>query len=142
MTVAIRYQTRNGNTEAFAKEISAVAGVPAESVKTPVEAADLLFFGGGTYFMRPDKSASAFMNALDATKIKHIAFFTTSGGPEAVTDKALTKIAEKKGIPVLGHFHQVMGGKGMKIIGSAGGRLKDNQIQLVKEFAEKMLKTD
>ena len=142
MTVAIRYQTRNGNTEAFAKEISAVAGVPAESVKTPVEAADLLFFGGGTYFMRPDKSASAFMNALDATKIKHIAFFTTSGGPEAVTDKALTKIAEKKGIPVLGHFHQVMGGKGMKIIGSAGGRLKDNQVQLVKEFAEKMLKTD
>lgn len=32
-----------------------------------------------------------------------------------------------------------MGGKGMKIIGSAGGKLKDEQIQLVKEFAQKML---
>ncbi|GEO69296.1 flavodoxin domain-containing protein [Levilactobacillus acidifarinae] len=139
MTVAIRYQTRNGNTEAFAKEIAQVAGVPAEDVKTPVAEADILFFGGGTYFMRPDKSASAFMESLDPAKVKQIAFFTTSGGPEAVTDKALTKIADEKGIPVIGHFHQVMGGKGMKILGSSGGVLKDNQVQLVKEFAKKML---
>lgn len=89
--------------------------------------------------MKPDKSASAFMKSLDATKVKQIALFTTSGGPEMVSDKALTKIATEKGIPVIGHFHQVMGGKGMKIIGSAGGKLKAEQIELVKEFAQKML---
>ncbi|MCG0571521.1 flavoprotein [Lactiplantibacillus plantarum] len=129
MTVAIRYQTRNGNTQAFAEQIASVAGVPAQSIDTPVEQADTLFFGGGTYFMKN----------LDPTKIKQIALFTTSGGPEMVSDKALTKIATEKGIPVIGHFHQVMGGKGMKIIGSTGGKLKDEQIELVKEFAQKML---
>lgn len=139
MTVAIRYQTRNGNTEAFAKQIATVAGVPAESVDTPVTDADLLFFGGGTYFMRPDSSASAFMTALDATKVKKIALFTTSGGPEMVSDKALTKIADEKGIPIIGHFHQVMGGKGMKLLGSHGGKLKPEQIELVKKFAQDML---
>lgn len=139
MTIAIRYQTRNGNTEAFANQIAAVAGVPAESVQTPVTEADLLFFGGGTYFMKPDPSAAAFMNALDTTKVKKIALFTTSGGPEMVSDKALTKIAAKKGIPIIGHFHQVMGGKGMKILGSHGGKLKPEQIELVKSFAQKML---
>ncbi|MBO2707554.1 flavodoxin family protein [Lactiplantibacillus plantarum] len=139
MTVAIRYQTRNGNTQAFAEQIASVAGVPAQSIDTPVEQADTLFFGGGTYFMKPDKTASAFMKNLDPTKIKQIALFTTSGGPEMVSDKTLTKIATEKGIPVIGHFHQVMGGKGMKIIGSAGGKLKDEQIELVKEFAQKML---
>ncbi|OEZ34574.1 flavoprotein [Lactiplantibacillus plantarum] len=139
MTVAIRYQTRNGNTQAFAEQIASVAGVPAQSIDTPVEQADTLFFGGGTYFMKPDKTASAFMKNLDPTKIKQITLFTTSGGPEMVSDKALTKIATEKGIPVIGHFHQVMGGKGMKIIGSTGGKLKDEQIELVKEFAQKML---
>ncbi|CAM3287939.1 flavoprotein [Lactiplantibacillus plajomi] len=139
MTVAIRYQTRNGNTQAFANQIAEVADVPAESVDTPVTEADLLFFGGGTYFMRPDSSASDFMKSLDPEKIKKIALFTTSGGPEMVSDKALTKIAEKKGIPIVGHFHQVMGGKGMKIIGSRGGKLKPEQIELVKKFAKEML---
>ncbi|RRK09299.1 flavoprotein [Lactiplantibacillus garii] len=139
MTVAIRYQTRNGNTEAFANQIAAVANVPAESVATPVSATDLLFFGGGTYFMRPDSAASDFMEALDPNKVKKIALFTTSGGPEMVSDKALTKIAEKKGIPIVGHFHQVMGGKGMKLLGSKGGKLKPEQIELVKKFAQEML---
>nr|WP_242638430.1 hypothetical protein [Lactiplantibacillus plantarum] len=44
MTVAIRYQTRNGNTQAFAEQIASVAGVPAQSIDTPVEQADTLFF--------------------------------------------------------------------------------------------------
>lgn len=68
MTVAIRYQTRNGNTQAFAEQIASVAGVPAQSIDTPVEQADTLFFGGGTYFMKPDKTASAFMKNLDPTR--------------------------------------------------------------------------
>ena len=139
MTIAIRYQTRNGNTEAFANQISEVVGVPAESVKTPVDEADILFFGGGTYFMRPDPSAASFLEALDPAKIKKIALFTTSGGPEMVSDKALTKIADKLGIPIIGHFHQVMGGKGMKLLGSKGGKLKPEQIDLVKDFAKKMI---
>lgn len=139
MTVAIRYQTRNGNTAAFAEQIATIADVPASTVDTPVEDVDLLFFGGGTYFMKPDAAAATFMEALDPTKVKKIALFTTSGGPEMVTDKALTKIADKKGIPVVGHFHQVMGSKGMKILGRAGGKLKDEQIQLVQDFAKDML---
>jgi len=139
MTVAIRYQTRNGNTKAFAEQISPVAGVPAESIESPVTEADLLFFGGGTYFMKPDSSASAFMKGLDASKVKKIALFTTSGGPEMVSDKALTKIANQKGIEIVGHFHQVMGGKGMKLLGSHGGKLKPEQIELVKQFAKEML---
>lgn len=44
MTVAIRYQTRNGNTQAFAEQIASVAGVPAQSIDTPVEQADTLFW--------------------------------------------------------------------------------------------------
>ncbi|MFC6181195.1 flavodoxin domain-containing protein [Lactiplantibacillus daowaiensis] len=140
MTVAIRYQTRNGNTEAFAQQISAVAGVPAEQVPTTIdEPVDLLFMGGGTYFMRPDKAASKFMDSLNSTKVKKIAIFTTSGGPEMPTDKALTKAAEAKGIEVIGHFHQLMGGKGMKILGSSGGKLKPDQVDAVKKFATEML---
>ncbi|KLD60208.1 flavoprotein [Lactiplantibacillus plantarum] len=125
--------------QAFAEQIASVAGVPAQSIDTPVKQADTLFFGGGTYFMKPDKTASAFMKNLDPTKINQITLLTTSSGPEMGSDKALTKIATEKGIPVIGHFHQVMGGKGMKIIGSTGGKLKDEQIELVKEFAQKML---
>jgi len=139
MTIAIRYQTRNGNTKAFAEQIANIADVPAQSIDTPVEQADTLFFGGGTYFMKPDKAASAFMNSLDPSRVKSIAFFTTSGGPETVTDKALTKIAEDKGIPVIGHFHKVMGGKGMKILGQTGGILKDEQVTAVQDFARQML---
>jgi len=139
MTIAVRYQTRNGNTKAFAKQIAAIAGVAAQSTDTPVEQAVTLFFGGGTYFMKPDKAASAFMDTLDPTKVKQIALFTTSGGPEMVTDKALTKMAADKGIPVIGHFHKVMGGKGMKILGQSGGILKDDQVTAVKDFARQIL---
>jgi len=139
MTVAIRYQSRIGNTKAFDEQISAVAGVPAEQVPADLEPVDLLFMGGGTYFMRPDKAASSFMETLDSNKVKKIALFTTSGGPETPTDKALTKIAESKGIQVIGHFHQLMGGKGMKLLGSSGGNLKPAQIDEVKQFATEML---
>lgn len=140
MTVAIRYQTRNGNTEAFAQQIAEIAGVTAQPVPTPIdEPVDLLFMGGGTYFMKPDKSAAAYMDTLDANQVKKIAIFTTSGGPEMPTDKALTKAAEAKGIEVVGHFHQLMGGKGMKLLGSHGGKLKPEQIDLVQAFAKEML---
>ncbi|VDG19712.1 flavodoxin family protein [Lactiplantibacillus mudanjiangensis] len=139
MTIAIRYQTRNGNTAAFASQISAITETPAEKIDTPLTTTpiDLLFIGGGTYFMRPDKTLSAFMATLDATKVKHIALFTTSGGPETPTDKALTKLATEKGIPVVGHFHQLMGGKGM--LGSKKVTLKPDQIQAVQTFAQTML---
>ena len=140
MTVAIRYQTRNGNTEAFAQQIAAIAGVTAQPVPTPIdEPVDLLFMGGGTYFMKPDKAAASYMDTLDANKVKKIAIFTTSGGPEMPTDKALTQAAKAKGIEVVGHFHQLMGGKGMKILGSHGGKLKPEQIDLVQAFAKEML---
>ncbi|ETY74382.1 flavodoxin family protein [Lactiplantibacillus fabifermentans] len=140
MTVAIRYQTRNGNTEAFAQQIAEIAGVTAQPVPTPIdEPVDLLFMGGGTYFMKPDKSAAAYMDTLDANQVEKIAIFTTSGGPEMPTDKALTKAAEAKGIKVVGHFHQLMGGKGMKLLGSHGGKLKPEQIDLVQAFAKEML---
>ncbi|MYV17505.1 flavodoxin family protein [Furfurilactobacillus milii] len=139
MTIAVRYQTRNGNTEAFANQIAAAVDAPAEKIDTPLptDPVDVLFVGGGTYMMRPDKTLSAFMATLDAAKVKHIAFFTTSGGPETPTDKALTKLADEKGIPVIGHFHQMMGGKGM--FGSKSVTLKPDQIQAVKTFAESML---
>ena len=140
MTIAVRYQTRNGNTEAFANQIAAVAGVQAEKIDTPLPAdpVDVLFVGGGTYMLRPDKTLSAFVGSLDATKVKHIAIFTTSGGPETPADKSLTKLADKQGIPVIGHFHQMMGGKGM-IGAKKDVTLKPDQIQDVKTFAESML---
>ncbi|HAT53724.1 MAG TPA: flavoprotein [Lactobacillus sp.] len=140
MTIAIRYQSRNGNTEAFAEQISAVVDAPAEKIDTPLPAdpVDVLFVGGGTYMLRPDKTLSAFISGLDAAKVKHIAIFTTSGGPETPADKSLTKLADKKGIPVIGHFHQMMGGKGM-IGAKKDVTLKPDQVQAVKTFAQDML---
>nr|WP_261975273.1 flavoprotein [Lactiplantibacillus plantarum] len=105
---------------------------------TPVEQADTLFFGGGTYFMKPDKTASAFMKNLDPTKIKQIALFTTSATRNGFRQSP-DKDCHRKGHSRHRPLPPSHGCKGMKIIGSTGGKLKDEQIELVRNSLKKML---
>lgn len=50
MTIAVRYQSRGGNTKVVAEAIAKAAGVIAESIDTPVsEPIDLLIVGGTAF---------------------------------------------------------------------------------------------
>ena len=65
MKVAVRYQTRGGNTKAVAEAIAKAAGVKAKPIDAPIsEPVDLLFIGGGVYSLNIDRSPKDYMETF------------------------------------------------------------------------------
>ena len=138
MKIAVRYQSRGGNSKAAAEVIAEAAGVKAERIDIPInEPIDILFVGGGVYAWTIDKNLKAFLHSIDPKSVKTLAAFTTSGLFGCTgTIKA---IAKAKGIntsgihlPLRMGFHNYFGAIGY-------ATLSDKQKGLLNGFVEKVI---
>jgi len=81
--IAVRYQSRGGNTKAVAEAIAGFAGVTAEPLDVSIaEPADLLFIGGGVYMRNMDKALKGYLDILSPDMIRSAAVFSTSRGTD------------------------------------------------------------
>ena len=100
MKIAVRYQSRGGNTKAVAELIAQLTGVTGEAIDQPVdENVDVLFLGGGVYMWDMDENLKKYMEQLDPRKTGKIVAFSTTGYMN-VTIKRIKEYGKKKGIPV------------------------------------------
>ena len=140
MKVAVRYQSRGGNTKEVAEAIAKAAGVKAEPIDVSLdEAVDVLFVGGGIYAHTIDPSLKNYLEGLHQDVVKSIAAFTT-GAAMSGTDK-IANIARERGIHVCEknlpikkglHNYRVFGGKG-------DAALSDKHYRLVNDFVKEIL---
>lgn len=139
MKIAVRYQSRGGNTKAVAELIAQTLGISAESIDHPItEKVDILFLGGGVYMWDMDKSLKDFIDNLNSELIGQIAGFSTTGAME-ITLKRIREYSQKKNIPV--NDKQLllkMLLKGHSALGLTGGKLSDKQKISIQEFAKKV----
>ena len=136
MNIAVRYQSRGGNTRAVAEVIAETVGVKAEPIDMPLDGQiDLLFLGGGVYKWDADEKLLDYLNTLNASNIAKIAPFSTTGAM-TVTIKRIREYAQKAGISVSDKdlCLKVML-QGHSALGRTGGNLKEEQREKVKQFA-------
>ena len=140
MKVAIRYQSRGGNTKAVAEAIAKAVGVTAEPFDVPFsEPVDLLFVGGGVYMWDIDKSLKIYLESLDFESVKFSAIFSTSGGMDG-TGK-IADILKSRGVNVINETLPMkfltrnlawLGGKGHII-------LSDKDLDFINIFVSKVI---
>lgn len=140
MKIAVRYQSRNGNTRAAAEMIAQNAGVEARSVDVPIdEYTDILFIGGGVYMWDADKELIKFLKNLNPQNIGQIAAFSTTGTMSTAI-KRICEYAEKAGVPVNENklcLKMLM--QGHSAFGREGGKFKPGQAEKIKEFTKAVL---
>ena len=139
--IAVRYQSRGGNTKAVAEVIAKAVGVEAQTIDVPVtEPVDLLFIGGGVYAWDIDKALKAYLQNLTPETVQSVAAFSTAGGMNG-TDK-ITAIVREKGISVceetlpvkvLLRNHASLGGKGHIT-------LTEKHLQSIDHFVKRIVK--
>lgn len=140
MEVAVRYQSRGGNTRAVAEEIAKLLGLTAESIDKPIDKkVDILFLGGGVYMWDMDQSLKKYIENLEPEQIGQMVGFSTTGAMD-VTLKRIREYGEKKGIPVSDkQLLLVMLLKGHSALGLTGGKLSDKQKKQIEEFVGSFL---
>jgi len=103
MNIAVRYYSRSGNTKAVAEAIAKAAGVQAVSVDqagaTITKTTNILFIGGALYAYGLDCHLKEYLKALDGSKVKKAAIFSTSWISKHSLD-LIRKGLMEKGIPV------------------------------------------
>lgn len=141
MKVAVRYQSRGGNTKAAAEVIAEQFGVTAQSIDQPVEEkVDILFLGGGVYMWDMDESLKNYIESLEPDKVGQIAGFSTTGAMD-VTLKRIREYGEKKGIPVnRNQLLLIMLLKGHSALGLTGGKLSEKQKKQIEEFVNQVIR--
>ena len=120
MKIAVRYQSRGGNTKAVAEAIAKAAGVQAQPIDIPLtEPVDLLFVGGGVYALDIDKALRAYLEDLSPETVKSVAAFTTAGGmnktgtiASVVKARGIRVREETLPVKVMLRNHAALGGKG------------------------------
>lgn len=140
MKVAVRFQSRGGNTKAVAEVIAKRVGVNAEKVEVGLdEYADILFVGGGVYAGKMDESVARFLENLNVDKVGQIVCFSTTGSMTA-TLKQIKEIAIKRGIIVNENKLLIrMLLRGHSSFGLAGGKLTEKQIRKTERFTDDVL---
>lgn len=99
MRCAVRYYSRSGNTKAAAEAIARGAGTYAISVDKAnaglKDKVDVLFLGGALYAYGIDKELKAYIQALDAAKVKKAVLFSTSWLSKHALDIMKKELAAK-----------------------------------------------
>jgi len=136
MKIAVRYQSRGGNTRAVAEVIARTFGVEAAPIGTPLpEKVDLLFIGGGVYKWDADPELKSYLQTLDAGQIGKIAAFSTTGAM-TIAIKRISEAAKAKGIPLCEHtLCMKLMLQGHSALGREGGHLTAAQQAEAQEFA-------
>jgi flavodoxin len=138
--IAIRYQSRGGNTKEVAQTIAQAAGAMAESIEKPLaEPVDLLFIGGGVYKFDIDPSLKTFLKNLEPKLVASAAVFTTAGGMDKT--QTIRSILKSRGIPVKEETLAVkMGLRNLAWLGGKGSvKLSEKQIRSINDFVHNAL---
>lgn len=140
MKIAVRYQSRGGNTKAVAEVIANSLGVKAESVDSPItERVDVLFVGGGVYMGKMDESLCNFLLELNNENVGQIVCFSTTGSM-GTTIKEIKQLAMQKRIMVNENALLLkMLLQGHSSLGLIGGKLTDKQIKKIELFANNVM---
>ena len=139
--IAVRYQSRGGNTKAVAEVIAKAVGVVAEPIEAPItEPVDLLFVGGGVYAWDIDKSLKAYLQSLTPETVQSVAAFSTAGGMSGtgkiaaiVREKGINVCEETLPVKVLLRNHASLGGKGHIT-------LSEKHLKSIEDFVKKVVK--
>lgn len=140
MKIAVRYQSRGGNTKSVAEAIANEAGVKAEPITVPLnEPVDFLFIGGGVYAHGLDDSLKSYLENLDDATVKIVATFSTAGAMDGA--KVIASIVKKKGIPVHAEtLPMKLGVRNHGIFVHKGFiNLTDKQLSAVNGFVKKVI---
>jgi len=140
MKIAVRYQSRGGNTKAVAEAIAKAAGVTAKPIDAPLdEVVDILFVGGGVYAWTIDNSLKSYLENLSRESVKSVAAFTTGGGMD-MTDKII-EIAKGKGITPCDKTLPIkMGVQNYHLFGGKGeASLSDKKISQINAFVKEII---
>ncbi len=142
MKVAVRFQSRGGNTKAVAEIIAKKVGANAEKVDVTLdEYVDVLFVGGGVYMGKMDESLYHFLGNLNVDKVGEIVCFSTTGSM-GTTLKQIKQIAIKKGITVNKNKLLIrMLLRGHSSFGLVGGKLTDKQICKIEKFTDNVIES-
>lgn len=134
MKTAIRYYSKFGHSRKMAEVIAKVADTAPETVSVPVnEEVDILFLGAGVFLGKVDKSVTAFIEALDRSKVKQVVLFGSSAIVESVPQ--MRKQLTARGISVDEKHFTCKGSMGPVHAGHPDGKdLKD-----LEEFAKTLL---
>ena len=140
MKVAVRYQSRGGNTKAVAEVIAKAAGVTAKPIDVPLdEVVDILFVGGGVYAWTIDGSLKSYLENLNKDTVKSVAAFTTGGGM-SMTDK-IVEIVKGNGINACDKTLPIkMGVQNYHLFGGKGeATLSEKKISLINNFVKEII---
>ena len=140
MKVAVRYQSRGGNTKAVAEAVAKAAGVAAQPVSVPLtERVDVLFLGGGIYGFGIDPALKSFIGTLKPDAVKTVAPFSTAGGvsgapkvSEAVAAQGISVSGESLSVKMILRNNKLLGGKGIVT-------LSDKENTAIKDFVKKTI---
>ena len=138
MKIAVRYQSRGGNTRAVAEVIAKATGVKAEPIGVPLsKLVDLLFVGVGVYMWDIDTSLKSYLESIRPDSVKTIAAFSTGSGMSGtgkigviLKSRGFIVLDETLPMKMLLRNHASLGGKG-KIA------LSDKEIMTIKDFVKK-----
>ena len=111
LRIAVRYQSRGGNTRKVAEAIARKSGVVAKPLDPTEKLAgvDLLFVGGGVYAGNPHKTVTEALAALTADQASGVAFFCTAITPVPETEGKLKAKLKDEAIAVSGEVFQCSG---------------------------------
>lgn len=135
MKIAVRYQSRGGNTKAVAEILAESFNTEALTVNNPIsEYTEILFLGGGVYGGKMDNSLRNFIMQLSPDKVGRIVAFSTTGSMDS-TIRQIQKEANAKGISVSEQELLIkMLLRGHSALGLKGGNLSEKQQQKVYDF--------
>lgn len=101
-TIAVRYYSKTGHTEAVAIPIGEAVHADALPISSPLPGGfiDVLFLGGAPYAWHAARPMRNFIETLNPASIGAVAIFTTSGDPRGAY-KIFARLCEKRGLHVL-----------------------------------------
>ena len=101
MEIAVRYNSRGGNTKRLAEAIAKAVGTRALDCSHPItNKTDILFLGGSVYAFGLDEPTREYISGLDPKLVKNAAVFGTSAIVKS-GNAELAKLLEGKSIHVL-----------------------------------------
>ena len=118
MTIAVRYDSKTGNTKKLADAIAEAVGVKAEHVSKPlVGKVDLLFLGSSVYAAGASQEIKDFIAGLNRESAGAVACFSTAALLPS-TYGQVSRLLKDRGLSVLadefhcrGQFHFMHKGK-------------------------------
>lgn len=134
--IAVRYQSRGGNTKTMAETIAACLGVEAYPVYEPVdERVDELILCGGTYAFNADDLMLRSIAELDPALIGEAVLAVTASGT-AHGINSMRKALKMRGIAVSERSLLLkLKGQGLALLGRTGGFLTEEQLNETRAFA-------